>query len=66
MFCSYFLTGTNCLCWDEVELPVNDFEKIKIARERHKNRTFLEFKKKKKKKRHFSQFELVENVILNA
>lgn len=46
MFCCCFLTGTNFLRWDDVDLPVNDLEKIKIARERHKNRTFLEFKKK--------------------
>jgi len=60
-FAVFFLTGTNCLCWDEVDLPVNDFDKFKIARERHKNRTFLELKKK-----HFSQFEFVENAILSA
>ena len=62
MFCCCFLTGTNFLRWDDVDLPVNDLEKIKIARERHKNGTFLEFKKQK----HFSQFEFVKNAILNV
>ena len=46
-------------------MPVNVFfEKIKIAREKHKSRTFLEFKGGGGK--HFSQFEFVENAILNA